>query len=725
MADAAGYTGDLEFLGAALALVRLAAMERIRARERTGLSLRDPVLVMTEPDAGGDPAALAEALAAKRALHATRLAATATPPALMALQTTFSLDDFERDVLLLALAPAIDSSFNALFGRAKGQAYRAPLDVDVVLTLLGDTFEARMAQRKAFTPTARLLANNLLLVGRGSPGDGGDPFLSLELRLPGRLVTLLLGQGGDDESLQAFSHLVEPEETLARVVLLPEEKRRLLELLSLHDEYVQALATWGLREAIPYGRGVTLLFAEPPGTGKTLTARALANHLGRRLLVVDASRLAGQSQHVEENLDNLLREARLQRAILFFDECESLFAAQNRFGGHVPALLQALERFEGICILATNVPKALDFALDRRILYRVNFELPGPTMREHIWELHMPPRLPRAPDVDLGYIARRFEFTGGLIKNCVLLAAGAAAARSARGEDATVTQRDLLEAAHSQLRHRLAEYADRDVSDLRLGDLILPEDLRKQVIEIIEAVAAQSIVFREWGFGRKFNKGRGLSALFDGEPGTGKTLAAEIIAAELGLALFRVNVANVVSKYIGETEKNLTRIFAEAKASQSVLLFDEADSLFAKRVEVKQSNDRFANMETNVLLQLIERYEGLVLLTTNLKTSIDNAFERRLSFKLNFPFPDAAMRGTIWRQLVPDTAPIEPGVDFDLLGASFDLSGGSIKNAVLRAAYRAAALGTRLDMNLFEDAAKRECQAAGKLFRATRRDDAW
>ena len=251
------------------------------------------------------------------------------------------------------------------------------------------------------------------------------------------------------------------------------------------------------------------------------------------------------------------------------------------------------------------------------------------------------------------------------------------------------------------------------------------DDVYEQVKEIIDAVAAQQIVFREWGFSKKFNKGRGLSALFDGEPGTGKTLSAEIISAELGMSLYRVNVANVVSKYVGETEKNLTQVFAEARGAQSVLLFDEADSLFAKRVEVKGANDRFANMEVNVLLQLIERYDGLVILTTNLKTSLDTAFERRLSFKINFPFPEKETRASIWERLIPKGAPLGEGIDFELLGKHFELSGGSIKNAVLRAAYRAAASGSNITMDHFEDAAKRECQAAGKLYRTLPTDEDW
>lgn len=725
MATIKGYDGDLEFLGAALDILRLRGRLRVIERERAGLVPKDPMAALGETEV--DPDELQAELTVAQNQHDKRLAKTATKPVLLQLQETFELTDFERDVLALALAPAIDGSFNNLYGRLKGSGYRAQLDVDGALTLLVATFEERVRSRQAFTQSGRLLKHNLLLIGRGYSGDG-DEFLNLELRLPPRLVTMLLGLSGDDESIQSFSRLIEPTETLDRVILPEEDKRRIVELVSLHESYLEALAKWGLRDAIPYGRGVSMLFSGPPGSGKTLTARAVAHQLGHRLLLVDTARLSGADRGFQQNLDNLLREARLQNAVLFFDECEGLFAAQNRLsgGGQLSSLLQALEQFEGVVILATNLPQLLDPALDRRILYRVVFQIPSPSMREAIWEVHMPPGLPRADDVDLHYIAKRFEFTGGYVKNAVLLAAGAAAGRAALGQGpAAVTQQDLIDSCYSQQRHRLNELADRDVADLRLDDLILPDEVKQQVREIIEAVAAQGTVFREWGFGKKFNKGRGLSALFDGEPGTGKTLAAEVISAELALGLYRVNVANVVSKYIGETEKNLSRIFAEARGTQSILLFDEADSLFAKRVEVKGSNDRFANMETNVLLQLIERYDGLVILTTNLKSSIDNAFERRLSFKINFPFPEWETRATIWEHLIPDMAPIGDDVEYDLLGKSFELSGGSIKNAVLRAAYRAAALESRLSMELFEDAARRECQAAGKLFRVARREDVW
>lgn len=725
-AKAKAYGDDLSFLGDALQEMRLRCQIVIADLEARGLISRDPVAAMSGVEL--DVEDLTSQLESVRQTMAARTDATSTPPALVKIQETFELDTFERDLLLLALAPALDATFNTLYGRLKGQSYRHTLDIDVALTVLAGSFVERVERRRAFAMNGRLLSHNLLMVGRGHAAAESDEFLGLQLRLPARLVTLLLGQDGQDESLQSFSRLIEPTETLDRVILPAREKQRIVELVALHGAYVQALETWGLAEAIPYGRGVVMLFSGPSGTGKTLTARATANHLGRRLLLVDTSRITDARRGIEGNLDNLMREARLQNAVLFFDECESIFSSAQRATGQLSALLTALERFDGVVILATNVPGMLDPALERRILYRVNFETPTPSMREAIWRVHLPEQMPLADDVDPEYLGRRFEFTGGYIKNAVLLAAGTAAARTVTSEDGVVTpinQADLMEAAHTQLRSRLNKFADREVADLRIDDLILPDDVKDQVREVIEAVSVQQVVFKEWGFGRKFNKGKGLSALFDGDPGTGKTLSAEIIAAELGMVLFRVNVANVVSKYIGETEKNLTKVFAEARSAQSLLLFDEADSLFSKRVEVKGSNDRFANMEINVLLQLIERYDGLVILTTNLKKSIDSAFERRLSFKVNFPFPEAETRAAIWESLIPPQAPIEDDIDYDLLGKYFELSGGSIKNAVLRAAYRAVATQQKLTMDLFSDAAKRECQAAGKLYRTVPKEDSW
>jgi len=242
------------------------------------------------------------------------------------------------------------------------------------------------------------------------------------------------------------------------------------------------------------------------------------------------------------------------------------------------------------------------------------------------------------------------------------------------------------------------------------------------VKEVLTACRNRIFVMSKWGFGKRLVTGRGIAMLFKGEPGTGKTLCAEILAAEMGMKLYQVSIPKIVSKYVGETEKNIAKIFASARANHSMLLFDEADALFGKRVDVQNSIDRFSNMETNLLLQEIERFEGVCILTTNLDKNIDDAFSRRILFKIDFPKPDAKNRELIWRKLVPKDCPIDPHIDWQGLGDSFDIAGGNIKNAMIRAAYRAAARGDRITWDDIEFAAEKECINAGKLFRSSRKD---
>ncbi len=631
------------------------------------------------------------------------------------LQEQFSLDDVERDIILLALAPSLDPRFSAYFD-ALGGSTRG-LDVGIALVILAP-FSAEtvtpLRLRHYFAADGRLLSNHLISLDRRAL-DIGASYLTLTLRLPMRVTTWLMGEEDLDASLHGFSRLEDPKASLEQVILPSGVMDSLLMLVSGHDSYLGALDAWGISERVTYGRGIALLFVGSPGTGKTLTAKALAQALGKRLLLVDPRQIADLKRPIEDNLSDIFREARLQNAVVFFDECESLFSHRGAGNHVVSVILSSLEHYDGVVILSTNTPEMLDPALDRRVLFRLKFEPPTPSLRKRIWEVHLPPKVPLAQDVDLGLLARQYEFTGGYIKNAVLVAVNRAVSRGP--SDVLITQDDLDIAARTQLRARLSEYADITPTTLRLTDLILPEETRAQVQEILEAARSRTTVFQEWGFAKKLTKGRGLSALFDGEPGTGKTLCAEILASELGLTLYRINVANVVSKYIGETEKNLTRIFREADDSHCLLLFDEADALFSQRTDVKSVHDKYANMEINVLLQLMENYEGLVLLTTNLKKSIDKAFERRLSFKVGFPFPEPELREQIWKSLIPSAAPVENDIEHWILARSFELSGGSIKNAIIRAAYRAAAQQRAIAMSDLVDAAKYECAAAGKLYR--------
>jgi len=263
--------------------------------------------------------------------------------------------------------------------------------------------------------------------------------------------------------------------------------------------------------------------------------------------------------------------------------------------------------------------------------------------------------------------------------------------------------------------HGIAERVS--TTTLSWQDVILPNDILGQLMDIVTYGRYSQHVFEEWGFGTKMPYGRSNSSLLSGPPGTGKTMAASLIARELGMDLFRVDLSQIVSKYVGETEKNLGRVFDEATRTRAVLLFDEADALFAKRTSVKSSHDRYANLEVNYLLQRIEQYDGATILTTNFPGNIDEAFIRRIKFKIDFPFPEEEEREALWKVMLPPNAEIDPDIDFEKLGVNFELSGGSIKNAIIRAAFKAAEAGCPINMDLLTDAGRQESREMGHLVR--------
>jgi len=279
-----------------------------------------------------------------------------------------------------------------------------------------------------------------------------------------------------------------------------------------------------------------------------------------------------------------------------------------------------------------------------------------------------------------------------------------------------VTLAHMTDAVRGRLRHRLKDIADVITTTVEWDDIVLREDIIDRIIELLSTVQYQKVVMDQWGFSRRFSYGRGLSALFSGAPGTGKTMIAGLIAKELGLELFRVDLSRVVSKWVGETEKNLGLAFDEARHARAILLFDEADSLFGKRTEVRSSNDRYANLETNYLLQRIEAFEGIVLLTTNRDTSIDEAFRRRLRFRIEFPTPELHEREQLWRSMIPEAAPLGADVDFHRLAERFEMTGGYIKNAAMRAAFLAATSKHKIiSQAVLERAAALEWEEMGKL----------
>lgn len=631
---------------------------------------------------------------------------------LIELATAFHLSDFEADVLFFALAPSLDTQFRqAIVALQQNFALSTPT-VGLALDLFSPSFAARIENRKCFHPSAPLLANHLIELNQKFGAE--TQLQDMALALPARILAHILGQESDP-ALEGFSRLYWPTTKLDQVKIPPKQFRQIMSIVDHYEQCLELKKQWAFQEIGDGGKNIILLFCGPSGTGKTLMSQAIANSLKRPLLLVDAHKLL-ENRALEDNLDILMREARLQRAILLFDDCELIFASRLQGNRDLPLLLAALDAYEGLVILTTNMPSSLDPALDRRVTLQIDFDIPSMKLREQIWRLHLPPQLKLADDVDLALLAEKYEFSGGTIRNSVAVAMNRALSEaSLHHTPLLVTMQILDESAHTQIRNRIKKLADKTLTTLLLDDLILPRKIKDKIKSLIASVRNRRTIFEEWGFGEKITKGRGICALFRGDSGTGKTLAAEIIANELGMTLYRVRIPAIMSKYVGETEKNLEKCFREAAASGALLLFDEADSIFSKRTEVKDANDRYSNMEVNLLLQEVERFEGVVILTTNLDAAIDDAFERRLNHKIDFPFPDARDRARIWKQLLPEGAPHADDIDFEALGHDLELAGGNIKNSVLRAAYCAAERKIPIDLELLEAAGLQEYREMGKL----------
>jgi SpoVK/Ycf46/Vps4 family AAA+-type ATPase len=342
-------------------------------------------------------------------------------------------------------------------------------------------------------------------------------------------------------------------------------------------------------------------------------------------------------------------------------------------------------------------------------------ELPAATFdkRQQLWETCLEHEQYAVAPSELVPLANKFRFHTGQIQAALHTARNLAIAR--QGVEYHITINDLYEACRLLSNQKLTHYAQKIQPKFTWNDLILPDDRRRQLREICQWVQYHHVVFGDWGFERKLSLGKGLNILFVGLSGTGKTMAAEILAGELGLELYKIDLSVVVSKYIGETEKNLSLIFAEAATSNAILFFDEADALFGKRSEVKDAHDRYANIEINYLLMKMEEHEGIVILATNLQKNLDEAFLRRMHFAVEFPFPDEEYRQRIWHSVFPSAAPLGADIDVAFLARRLKLSGGNIKNIALNAAFLAADNSGTIGMEHVIMATKREFQKLGRL----------
>ncbi|APR88327.1 Cell division protein FtsH [Minicystis rosea] len=646
--------------------------------------------------------ALAEQKAAEIAARQAESARRGIPLRLSSIAARFALDRAAMDVLLIALAPELDVRYERLFVYLNDDVSCRRPTVAAALGLLCASFTERLAARAWFAAAAPLRRHALLHV-EPDPSDRRCSLLRCALQLDERIIAYLHDSDALDPVLAPHARLIAPRTRLDDLLLPGALKQGLSRFVLDH-----------LRTGAP---GPIVYLQGPRGSGKKATAEALAGEMGSTLLVADMAALAAAGdQALRETVSRFGREAVLQRAVIHWDGIDALLSGGAERAAARTALLAAIETHPGAMFLAGAEPWEPSSTLVGRAFLRV--ELPRPSLPEQmtLWTRALDTD-PASTDgsstgVDLEVLTSMFRLNGGQIRDAA--AAARALARFRDGSD-TPTLDDLGRACRLHTSRELTTLARSVPPQHRWEDLVLPGERLAQLKEICAHVKHRSRVLGAWGFDRKLSHGKGLCALFVGPPGTGKTMAAGVIAGELGLALYHVDLSTVVSKYIGETEKHLGRLFDDAEASNAVLLFDEADAIFGKRTEARDAHDRHANLETSYLLQRIDAYQGAVILSTNFARNMDEAFLRRLQFIVDFPLPNLAERLRIWDQIWPSDMPRDEDLDAAFLARRLEVSGGHIRNMALSAAFLAAEEGAKVGMRHVLHAARRELAKMGKM----------
>ncbi len=607
----------------------------------------------------------------------------------------FGLSPFEYDVLVVCLAPEIDRIYERRYAAFYDQPAPALPTVDLLLQLLCDDPEERLQARESFLPTARLFRSHLLTFTDAAQPAGS--LLGCSLRLDPGLAQYLLGSEMLDARLAPALSFRLPD-SLERNEPADEREGRLLDSLR---RFI----------AEPDSEQWFCVLHGPDRTSQEELAQVLCARTGLPLLQVDVPALIGGEVPFGQAIKLALREAAFHRAAVLLDRIDPLLDDDAQGSSQRRLVESAIAALGTVIFLAGLRPWYPQMLQPPAAV--VECPLPTFAERRHLWARRLNGRGAVPTDGSLPELAARFRLTREGIRCAAGRAQSLADLRD--GPACALTPDDILQACRSESSQALRQFAGVLTTCYDWTDLVLPADHRRQLQEIVSYLRHQDALCSDWGFGRKHALRRGVNLLFSGPSGTGKTMAAGILARELGLELYRIDLSTVVSKYIGETEKQLSRIFEAAETSNAILFFDEADALFGKRSEVKDAHDRYANIEVNYLLQKLEEHNGVVILASNLSKNLDDAFQRRLQFTVLFPMPEQEERLAIWRQVFPQEAPLAQDLDFEFLARRFKLTGGSIKNIALTAAFFARADGAVIGMRHVILAIKREFQKMGRL----------
>jgi hypothetical protein len=629
--------------------------------------------LLAAPESPVDTTALDGRIAALRARLDARVAASRADGVdlrLPALADRLGLAELERHVLLVCLAPELDGRYDHLYAYLEDDVARRRPSVELALRLLVPGTADRWLAHRHFSAHAPLRRSGLLEVVADPYSPSGCSALGRRLRVAPRLVAHLLGDDQPDDVLVGL---------VRRVAAAPPA--------AVEPDAARVHGLGALVDGQPAGSLAVHLFGSD-GAAAAELARAVATRHGRPAVELDLPAVpAADLDHV---VAATLRESWLLRT-------PAVLVAGDRVAEPLAAALDAaLRHHPGVVLVAGEQPWPAARRPRTVPVHEVETAPADPAPLRAVWSAVTP-----SPEL-ADELADRFRLTPGQIHDV------AAEVRRAEATGVTATAARWYAACRHASGRGLATVAERVPPIYGWDDLVLDEPGRESLCALRDQVVQRGRVLDGWGLGRSVVGSHGLSALFAGPPGTGKTMAAGVVAADLGLDLYRVDLSRVVSKYIGETEQNLAGIFAEAEGANAVLMFDEADALFGKRTDVADAHDRYANLEISYLLQRMEQYEGIAVLASNLRHNMDPAFLRRLRFVIDFPFPGPVQRLLIWQAHLRTGAPLAPDLDLPLLADRLAVAGGTIRNIVLSAAFLAAADDVPLGMGQLLRAARRE-----------------
>jgi SpoVK/Ycf46/Vps4 family AAA+-type ATPase len=614
------------------------------------------------------------------------------------LKERFQLTGTELNILLCCLAPDIDFRFERYFAYLQNDVSRRRPTIQLLARMFLGEKDAVFEARGVFNKETGLLGKNLFNFN----GSGDEtPFPAQQLVVADSVIDFLLESDHLDTFISEIGRLSEPQ-----------PMDMYAGYFNHHVLVLESLA----RQYEDQGKLAVTYIGGPEGAGKRELVETFAGMLNKKVLTVDYHGIMAFQGDTRRLLALVERESILHDAVLHIsihpgDELSEPASEEKSKDTAIKAFLRQ-NRLEAVILTGTTDYSRIKNKIGGSV---ISFFIPMPNVEERyeLWSRLLAPTTPGDEKEWLTGLAVKFRFTPGRIRS--VLNSAALMAHSDREDKPVVHLDDIYRCCREESHQGLLSYSRKIVPLYQWKDIILPDDTLTQLKEICRSVRDRRQVYWEWGFEKKFSLGKGLNILLAGPPGIGKTMSAEIIAGELGLDLYRIDLSCVVSKYIGETEKNLSKIFKEAETGNCILFFDEADALFGKRTEVRDSHDRYANIEINYLLQKMDEYNGIVLLATNMRKNLDTAFTRRLHHVVEFPFPDEKYRGLIWKNAFPGNTPKADDIDYNFLAGKFKLAGGNIKNIAVNSAFLASANGGKVNMESIILALKREYQKMGKM----------